>query len=63
MSGEEKYNTCLFRSSEEVKKIIKRCSCKGGNYEKVGFFCNKKQLFDVNATDCEGCDQYKNINE
>lgn len=63
MDGQEKYNTCIFRSHEEITKIIKRCSCQGGNYEKRGYFCNKKQLFDVDQNDCAECGEYKNKNE
>ena len=59
MDAKTKYNTCIFRSSEEVSKTINKCSCQGGNYEIKGYFCNKKQLMDVNESDCESCEEYQ----
>jgi hypothetical protein len=59
MNAEEKYKTCIFKSPEEVSKIIQRCSCQGGNYEIKGFFCNKKQLMNVAPSDCQDCDEYQ----
>jgi hypothetical protein len=59
MSEINKFDTCIHRSAEEIVKVIKRCSCQGGPYEKRGHFCNKKQVFDINKEFCDGCDQYK----
>jgi hypothetical protein len=59
MSEINKFDTCIHRSAEEIVKVIKRCSCQGGPYEKKGHFCNKKQVFDINKEFCDGCDQYK----
>ena len=58
MSEVNKFDTCIYRSAEEIIKLFKRCSCKGGSYEKRGHYCNKKQVFDINQEFCNGCDQY-----
>jgi hypothetical protein len=54
-----KFDMCKHRSTEPVKKIIKRCSCKGGDYVKEGFFCSKRQIFGLNHTFCESCEVYE----
>lgn len=59
MDENKKFDTCLYRSLNEVTHVIKRCSCQGGNYEKKGFFCNKKQVFDINKEFCEYCEEYQ----
>lgn len=59
MNGEEKIEKCKFRSFNEIVHIVKRCSCRGGNYEKRGYFCNKKQVFDIKAQDCQICDLFE----
>lgn len=57
--GQEKLNTCLFRSAEELVQVIHRCSCQGGNYETKDFYCNKKQLLGVTAETCKDCELYQ----
>lgn len=54
-----KFDTCKHRSVLPIKKIVKRCSCQGGNYEKEGFFCNKRQIFGINHSFCESCQEYE----
>jgi hypothetical protein len=59
MSGEEKLHNCKFRSETELVKVIRRCSCRGGNYEKKGYFCNKKQIFEVTPDICQNCELFE----
>jgi hypothetical protein len=59
MEDGKKFDTCMYRSLDEVSRLIKRCSCKGGNYEHKGFYCNKKQVFDINKEFCDACEEYK----
>jgi len=54
-----KFDTCKHRSVDVIKKIVKRCSCQGGNYEKEGFFCSKLQIFGINHSFCETCQEYE----
>ena len=42
MNGEEKLNTCKFRSEEEQERLIRRCSCRGGIIQ-TGAFSAKKE--------------------
>jgi hypothetical protein len=59
MSGEEKLQNCKFRSEKELIKVVKRCSCRGGNYEKRGYYCNRRQLFEVNPNICQTCELFE----
>lgn len=63
MDGSEKLNTCAFRSTTEIAKIIQRCSCRGGNYEVKGYFCNRKQIFDVKPEICQTCVEYQKLSQ
>lgn len=54
-----KFNTCKFRSSELITQFIKRCSCKGGDYEIKGYVCNKKRIFNVTEQICKDCESYE----
>jgi hypothetical protein len=54
-----KFDTCKHRSPEPVTKIIKRCSCRGGNYEQKSFSCLKRNIFNINHTFCESCQEYE----
>lgn len=56
---ETNFDTCKHRSLDPIKKVIKRCSCQGGNYEKEGFFCNKRQIFGLNHQFCSTCQEYE----
>jgi hypothetical protein len=54
-----KFDTCKHRSIDPIKKLIKRCSCKGGDYEQEGFFCLKRQVFNINHQFCSTCEEYE----
>jgi hypothetical protein len=54
-----KFETCGFRSGGKVEQLIKRCSCQGGNYTVKGYFCEKRQIFDVKNGICESCTEYR----
>lgn len=53
------YHTCKFRSEEPVKRVIKRCSCQGGDYEITDYFCNKREIFGLNYEICKECSLYE----
>lgn len=54
-----KFNSCKFRSNDPLVQTIKRCSCKGGDYKVAGYFCNKKQIFQVTEDICKTCEVYE----
>lgn len=56
---DQKFQNCKHRSFNEVSRVIKRCSCQGGDYELKSFFCNKRQIFDINKEFCMGCGEYE----
>jgi hypothetical protein len=58
MTGKEKLEECIHRSQDKETKHIRRCNCRGGNYDVSGFFCNKKQLFDVKEENCKDCEEF-----
>jgi len=49
------FNKCKFRSSEMEERLIKRCSCQGGDYTIKGYVCEARQIFQVTEDICEGC--------
>jgi hypothetical protein len=53
------FNTCKFRSADKVEKLIKRCSCQGGDYTLSAYFCNERQIFDVSPEICKECPIYE----
>lgn len=53
------FNTCKFRSSEKIDRLIKRCSCQGGNYTVSAYLCNERQIFDVTPEICKDCPIYE----
>jgi hypothetical protein len=57
--NQNKFDTCKFRSSEEISRIIKRCSCQGGDYETKGFYCEERQLFQITKEICATCPVYE----
>lgn len=59
MDDNQKFTNCIHRSANEIVQVIKRCSCRGGNYEKNGYFCNKRQIFDINKEFCTTCEEFK----
>jgi hypothetical protein len=54
-----KFNTCKYRSAELEKKLIQRCSCKGGNYTIEGYRCEARQIFQVTLEICNNCPVYE----
>jgi hypothetical protein len=54
-----KFNTCKFRSEEPIVQTIKRCSCKGGNYQLSGYACYQRQLFQITQDICQNCEVYE----
>ena len=53
-----KFQTCKFRSAEEVEKLIKRCSCQGGNYTIKAYYCEARQIFKISEEICKDCPIY-----
>jgi len=53
------FHTCIFRSAGEHERLIKRCSCRGGDYTIKGYWCEKRQIFDVKQEICETCTEYE----
>lgn len=58
-SEPSKFQTCKFRSLDEVEKLIKRCSCQGGNYTVKGYYCEARQIFSVSEEICKECPIYE----
>jgi anaerobic ribonucleoside-triphosphate reductase len=54
-----KFTECKFRSIEQEARVIKRCSCQGGNYVDHGYFCNKRQIFKLTPETCESCESFE----
>lgn len=55
----DKFNHCKHRSPEEESRIIKRCSCQGGDYVEKGYFCHKRQIFKLGTQICEICELFE----
>lgn len=53
------FHTCRFRSDQEHERIIKRCSCQGGDYTMKGYWCDKRQIFQVTEQICANCPEYQ----
>jgi hypothetical protein len=53
------FETCKFRSTEKHERLIKRCSCQGGDYTISAYFCNERQIFDVTPEICKDCPIYE----
>jgi hypothetical protein len=53
------FHTCKFRSEEEQDRLIKRCSCQGGDYNLRGYWCEQRQIFQVNQEICATCSEYQ----
>ena len=58
-SGSINFNTCKFRSKEQDSRLIKRCSCQGGDYVLEGYWCEQRQIFQVTPEICSECPEYK----
>lgn len=54
-----KFNTCKFKSTEEIERLVKRCSCQGGDYTVKGYFCETRQIFQVSPEICKDCPIYE----
>ena len=54
-----KFYGCKHRSIEEESAIIKRCSCRGGDYSLTGYRCYKRNIFQVNTEICSECLEYE----
>ncbi len=53
------FNTCKFRSNEKIDRLVKRCSCQGGDYTVSAYFCNERQILDVTSEICKECPIYE----
>jgi hypothetical protein len=53
------FHTCKFRSEEEQERLIKRCSCQGGDYNLRGYWCEQRQIFQVTQEICATCSEYQ----
>ena len=54
-----KFNSCKYKSIDLHKKLIKRCSCSGGDYTVEGYFCEAREIFKVTPEICEECPVYE----
>jgi len=54
-----KFDSCRHRSAEPISKVVRRCSCQGGDYEDKGFFCNRRSIFKIDRNFCEYCELYE----
>jgi hypothetical protein len=57
--SDSKFHTCKFRSETPVTRIIKRCSCRGGDYKLTGYYCNKLEIFELSEEFCQNCETYE----
>lgn len=57
--NQSKFQTCKFRTAEEIDRLIKRCSCQGGDYTIKGYYCEARQLFQVTEDICKDCPIYE----
>jgi hypothetical protein len=53
------FHTCRHRSDSEIEKLVKRCSCQGGNFLVKGYWCEKRELFQVTEGICSECQVYE----
>ena len=56
---DSKFSTCTFRSDNEIEKLIKRCSCQGGDYKIKGYYCHQRNIFQLTKEICESCPVYQ----
>ena len=57
MNGQEKFDTCQFRSTEQHLSFEQKRCC--GKEQKVGYLCFKTNIDDVTPAICESCIYYK----
>ena len=55
LSGEQKFNSCMFRSETEEPYEIKRC-CYAE--KSTGFICRKRAIYGININTCTDCVEY-----
>lgn len=55
-TGEQKFQTCKFRSPEEIEKRFARC-CGQSTIIKA-FNCNKLNIFPLTLLNCISCNDY-----
>ena len=53
------FHTCKFRSENEREEIVRRCQCQGGDYTIKGYWCEKRQIFQVTEDICAECTEYQ----
>jgi hypothetical protein len=53
-----KMNTCVHRSAVLRERVIKRCTCKGGDYTIRSYSCEKRQIIELSDSICERCPLY-----
>ncbi len=58
-SNISKFDNCKFRSEGEEVRLIKRCSCQGGDYTEHGYVCSSKQIFKVTPEICANCEIFE----
>lgn len=56
MDGQEKFDTCMYRSKEQ--HFTQEVYCCGAS-QKMGFLCIRKLLDNVTPAICEGCIFYQ----
>lgn len=54
-----KFHSCKFRSETPITRVIKRCSCRGGDYKLIGYHCNKLEIFELSEDFCQCCEHYE----
>jgi hypothetical protein len=59
LSGDYKFNNCIYRSEHEEKTIVHRCKCRGGNYEDSGYRCSAKSIFKIVPEICQFCNIFQ----
>ena len=55
----DKFNTCTYRTTEEISIVRKSC-CK--TWEDKGYKCNLLDIFPLEANVCKACTSYKSKN-
>ena len=55
--GEDKFNTCQFRTAERITKRIAGGCC-GQSRELTEFACDQLQIFPLAPVTCANCDVY-----
>lgn len=57
MTGQEKLETCQFRSAETFQRRVRICC---NNFQEIsGFDCSIREIFPVNSDHCNNCKVFK----